>query len=49
MAEEISGQKNSNVVSQGRVMRFKDAPKSEGAEQENGALAASIVDYQFIH
>ena len=41
-------------------MRFKDAPKSEGrksddaksddaVEAENGALAASIVDYKFIH
>jgi hypothetical protein len=60
MPEEISGQRNSNVVCQGRVMRFKDAPKSEGrksdvaksddaVEAENGALAASIVDYKFIH
>jgi hypothetical protein len=52
MPEEISGQKNSNVVCQGRVMRAKDAPKDEDApapEQENGALAASIVDYKFIH
>jgi hypothetical protein len=45
MPEEISGQKNSNVVCQGRVMRAKDAPEVE----ENGALAASIVDYKFIH
>lgn len=45
MPEEISGQKNSNVVCQGRVMRTKDATK----EQEQGALAASIVDYKFIH
>ena len=46
MPEEISGQKNSNVVCQGRVMRAKDAP-----EQEDGkvGLAASIVDYKFIH
>lgn len=46
MPEEISGQKNSNVVCQGRVMRAKDAP-----EQEEGkvGLAASIVDYKFIH
>ena len=50
MPEEISGQKNSNVVCQGRVMRFKDAPTAEDtADQENGALAASIVDYKFIH
>jgi hypothetical protein len=50
MPEEISGQKNSNVVCQGRVMRFKDAPKSKDLSvEENGALAASIVDYKFIH
>jgi hypothetical protein len=50
MPEEISGQKNSNVVCQGRVMRFKDAPSPEDTgDQENGALAASIVDYKFIH
>ena len=50
MPEEISGQKNSNVVCQGRVMRAKDAAKSEeAAEQETGGLAASIVDYKFIH
>jgi hypothetical protein len=31
-------------------MRFKDAPTAEKAsEQENGTLAASIVDYKFIH
>jgi hypothetical protein len=45
MPEEISGQKNSNVVCQGRVMRAKDAPQ----EHENPVLAASIVDYKFIH
>ena len=45
MPEEISGQKNSNVVCQGRVMRAKDGPKAE----ENPTLAASIVDYKFIH
>jgi hypothetical protein len=50
MPEEISGQKNSNVVCQGRVMRAKDAPKVEDeAALENGVLAASIVDYKFIH
>ena len=45
MPEEISGQKNSNVVCQGRVMRFKEGAKAE----ESSALAASIVDYKFIH
>jgi hypothetical protein len=46
MPEEISGQKNSNVVCQGRVMRMKDT-----SEPEDGSttLAASIVDYKFIH
>ena len=45
MPEEISGQKNSNVVCQGRVMRFKEGAQAE----ENPALAASIVDYKSIH
>jgi len=47
MPEEISGQKNSNVVCQGRVMRAKDVPQPE--EEGNVGLAASIVDYKFIH
>src|ERR1700758_3227717 len=46
MPEEISGQKNSNVICQGRVMRAKDAPQPEDG---NTGLAASIVDYKFIH
>ena len=46
MPEEISGQKNSNVVCQGRVMRAKDAPEHE---EDKAGLAASIVDYKFIH
>jgi len=45
MPEEISGQKNSNVLCQGRVMRAKDTPP----EDQSGELAASIVDYKFIH
>jgi PilZ domain len=45
MPEEISGQKNSNVVCQGRVMRSKDPTKTE----DRPVLAASIVDYKFIH
>ena len=46
MPEEISGQKNSNVVCQGRVMRT-----NESKEAKDGAtlLAASIIDYKFIH
>ena len=47
MPEEISGQKNSNVVCQGRVMRIKEQEKK--SEEENSDLAASIVDYKFIH
>jgi hypothetical protein len=46
MPEEISGQKNSNVVCQGRVMRTNEAT---GAENSSSGLAASIVDYKFIH
>ena len=46
MPEEISGQKNSNVVCQGRVMRARDA---EQKPEDKAALAASIVDYKFIH
>jgi hypothetical protein len=45
MPEEISGQKNSNVVCQGRIMRAKEVKKVE----DGMVLAASIVDYKFIH
>ena len=45
MPEEISGQKNSNVVCQGRIMRSKEVKKVE----DGVVLAASIVDYKFIH
>ena len=45
MPEEISGQRNSNVVCQGRVMRAKDTPELEAGRV---GLAASIVDYKFI-
>jgi hypothetical protein len=63
MPEEISGQKNRNVLCQGRVIRSKDM--QDGDEQEKnqkdkdkealdaqpnaGVLAATIVDYKFIH
>jgi hypothetical protein len=46
MPEEISGQKNSNVLCQGRVMRMKS---TKGSEEGPSTLAASIVDYKFIH
>ena len=49
MPEEISGQKNSNVVCQGRVMRLKQNEETKETEEGSGSLAASIVDYKFIH
>jgi len=45
MPEEISGQKNSKVLCQGRVIRMKDA-RSEAKQHE---FAASILDYKFVH
>jgi hypothetical protein len=46
MPEEISGQKNSSVLCQGRLIRTKDAvDKTEGSNE----LAASILDYKFLH
>jgi hypothetical protein len=56
MPEEISGQKNSNVMCQGRVMRSDavadpnahPAPASIGAAAAPVILAASIIDYKFI-
>src|SRR2546421_478785 len=55
MPEEISGQKNRNVLCQGRVIRCKDQVEKEeqsrekDSENNSGLLAASIVDYKFIH
>jgi len=45
MPEEISGQKNSNVLCQGRIIRSKE---SLDTDQGHG-LAASILDYKFLH
>jgi hypothetical protein len=45
MPEEISGQKNSSVLCQGRIIRTKDA--KDGSETVE--LAASILDYKFLH
>jgi len=45
MPEEISGQKNSKVLCQGRITRMK-SPRSEEQHHE---FAASILDYKFIH
>lgn len=53
MPEEISGQKNRNVLCQGRVIRSKGKPAKDAPEKDMEAqaaqLAASIVDYKFIH
>jgi hypothetical protein len=58
MPEEISGQKNRNVLCQGRVIRCKDehkgrskaeTPASDSKPEGDALLAASIVDYKFIH
>lgn len=57
MPEEISGQKNSSVLCQGRIIRARDlrpskpaekAPDEAGPEDMVG-LAASILDYKFLH
>jgi PilZ domain len=59
MPEEISGQKNRNVLAQGRVIRSKGAKAKEKEKEEQDAapeapeneqtpLAASIVDYKFV-
>jgi len=45
MPEEISGQPDSNVLCQGRMVRVKDA--IENLEDAFG-LAATILDYRFL-
>lgn len=45
MPEEISGQKNSNVLCQGRIIRSKEAQITAAGF----GLAASILDYKFLH
>lgn len=45
MPEEISGQKNSNVLCQGRIIRGKGTL----AAGDDPGLAASILDYKFLH
>ena len=47
MPEEISGQKNSTVLCQGRVIRTKES--TQRAESEKVSLAVSILDYKFLH
>ncbi len=45
MPEEISGQKNSNVLCQGRIIRSKETQEiTDGI-----GMAASILDYKFLH
>jgi hypothetical protein len=46
MPEEISGQKNSTVLCQGRIIRTKDA--AEAKEGATLSLAVSILDYKFL-
>lgn len=45
MPEEISGQKNSSVLCQGRVTRSQ----SERDSEDRVTLAASVLDYKFLH
>lgn len=45
MPEEISGQKNSTVLCQGRITRTKETQE----KADNPGLAASILDYKFLH
>ena len=50
MPEEISGQKNSKVLCQGRVIRMKDPRAKDSREEaQEHEFAASILDYKFIH
>jgi hypothetical protein len=44
MPEGISGQKDSNVLCQGRILRADDRPNSE----KNYLMAASVLDYKFL-
>jgi len=48
MPEEISGQKNSTVLCQGRIIRTKETREAQ-ENAENTSLAASILDYKFVH
>lgn len=49
MPEEISGQKNSKVLCQGRVIRMKEPKQKPEQKAEYHEFAASILDYKFIH
>ncbi len=45
MPEEISGQKNSSVLCQGRITRSRETPE----KADTSGLAATILDYKFLH
>jgi hypothetical protein len=47
MPEEISGQRNSTVLCQGRIVRIRD--RRAGDQEDSAVLAAYILDYKFIH
>lgn len=47
MPEEISGQKQSLVLCQAQIIRCKE--KEKESSEEGITLAASILDYQFLH
>lgn len=49
MPEEISGQKNSTVLCQGRITRAKESAKDQKEPESAPVLAASILDYKFLH
>ena len=49
MPEEISGQKNSTVLCQGRIIRTKESQKDQQKADGAAGLAASILDYKFLH
>lgn len=44
MPEEISGQKNSNVLCQGRITRLRPGSKTG----DDSDLAATVLDYKFL-
>jgi hypothetical protein len=48
MPEEISGQKNSSVLCDARIIRANQAGEKSG-DDEKPVFAASILGYKFIH
>jgi hypothetical protein len=49
MPEEISGQQNSTVLCQGRIIRTKETHTPSRPEAQKLTLAVSILDYKFLH